>query len=111
MATYKSLKSSREFRRIMSTGRGWSDSRLVIKLSPGQTTQNRIGIVVSKKVGGAVVRNRVRRRIKEIFRQKTLKEGYDIVIIARQAAREANYHQLAESSRRLTGRAGLVIQG
>lgn len=110
MATYKSIKNSREFRRIMSAGRGWSDSRLVIKMSPGQATENRIGIVVSKKVGGAVIRNRVRRRLKEIFRQKTLEKGYDIVIIARQGAREATYLQLTESSRRLAGKAGLVMQ-
>ncbi|MDV2989372.1 MAG: ribonuclease P protein component [Dehalogenimonas sp.] len=110
MAQYYSLKDSREFRRIMNGGRGWSDARLVIKIIPGHSEHNRIGIVVSKKVGAAVVRNRVRRRIKEIFRQKPLEKGYDIVVIARQAARDASYHQLVESAQKLTGRAGLVIQ-
>ena len=102
------IKSSREFRRIMNTGRGWSDRNLVMKRIPSDSSNNRYGFVVSKKVGGAVIRNLVRRRLKEIFRAQILSTGYDIVLIARQAAGSATFAELEHSSRQLARRAGLA---
>ena len=60
------------------------------------TNSNRLGITASKKVGGAVQRNRARRRLKEIYRTNLyrLKKGYDIVIIARTSAVTAEFEKL-----------------
>ena len=110
MEKYRRLKRSEDFRRVMSAGRGWSDHRLVIKKGAGGEACSRVGIVASKKVGGAVVRNLIRRRLKEIMRQLAICPGYDIVVIARQVARKASYEELAQSVHKLTGRAGLVIK-
>lgn len=57
---------------------------------------NRLGLTVGGKVGGAVVRNRIRRRISESFRLMSpqLKQGFDIVIVARARAVEADYRRL-----------------
>ena len=61
--------------------------------------ENRLGITVSTKIGGAVQRNRVRRRLKEIYRlnEQHLKAGYNIVLVARQRSRCAGWKELESS--------------
>lgn len=60
------------------------------------TDKSRLGAVISKKVGKAVIRNRFKRYIREIFRlhRDKLNKGYDIIVIARQSAREASFQIL-----------------
>jgi ribonuclease P protein component len=69
---------------------------------------SRIGFSVSKRVGGAVVRNRVRRRLREIVRAAPLKPGRDIVFIARPASATADYATLDQTARALLAREGLL---
>lgn len=92
----------------MARGRTWADRNLVLKIETNEIGGTRIGIITSKKVGGAVMRNLIRRRLKEIMRSLPLGEGYDIVVIARLPARTAPFSELAQSVRKLTWRAGLV---
>ncbi|MBM3457518.1 MAG: ribonuclease P protein component, partial [Armatimonadetes bacterium] len=61
------LRHRSDYQGLYRAGRGWSHSLLTLQLAPQETGQ-RVGVVVSKKVGGAVVRNRVRRRIREAVR-------------------------------------------
>jgi len=60
---------------------------------------NRLGITVSTKLGGAVQRNRIRRRLKEIYRlnEKIVRKGYSIVIVARQRSKDADWDELQSS--------------
>jgi len=69
---------------------------VVIYCRKNGRTENRLGITVSGKVGGAVVRNRVRRRLKEIYRlsECEMKTGFDIVIVARVKSRHVTYREL-----------------
>lgn len=62
---------------------------------PNGLEHNRFGITVSKKIGNAVKRNKVRRRIYEAFRQyePSLKSGFDIVIVAKASAVEADFER------------------
>lgn len=69
---------------------------------------NRYGFVTSRAVGKAVVRNRVRRRLREAVRPLSLKDGWDIVVIARRSAAEATYRELRESLASLLTRAGVL---
>jgi len=71
---------------------------------------NRLGITVSTKIGGAVQRNRVRRRLKEIYRlsEEKLKSGFDIVIVARIRGRFASYSELQSSVVALFRKLGLL---
>jgi len=73
---------------------------------------NRLGVCVSKKVGGAVVRNKVKRRIKEVFRFINAKPemfcGYDIVIVARNTAGEAGFDDFKRGVEKLFRRHGLL---
>jgi ribonuclease P protein component len=82
----------------------------VLFAAPGSESSTRVGISVSKRVGGAVVRNRVKRRVREIMREQlsSLKPGFDLMIVARQESATASYTDLAEALTRLLVRAALV---
>ncbi len=70
---------------------------------------NRMGLTVSTKLGHAVVRNRVRRRLREIVRlnEDKLAEGFDFVIVARSAAVEAEFSALTKAFLTLTDKLGM----
>ena len=69
---------------------------------------NRLGVSASKKVGCAVVRNRVRRLIKENMRLKQLPLGYDMVVVVRAAAADADFYQIKDSLNNLLDRHKIV---
>jgi ribonuclease P protein component len=75
---------------------------------PNDLGWTRCGFSVSRRVGNAVRRNRVKRRLREIMRKTSLKAGWDIVVIARPSAGESGYRALAEELNRLLGRGGLL---
>ena len=83
-----SLKQNRAFRAVYGRGKSFANRLLVMYVLQGAPETNRLGVTVSRKVGGAVTRNRVRRLIKENFRQSEpdIVIGYDMVIVARAAA-------------------------
>ena len=90
------LKENYEFRRVYAKGRTGVTQCLVVYCRPNRSGRNRLGLTVSTRLGHAVVRNRIRRRLREIFRLRgpELKGGYDIVIVARARAVKADYHEL-----------------
>ena len=91
-----SLKLNHIFRRLYRKGQSAANGYLVLYCHKNGSRQNRIGLTVSAKLGHAVVRNRVRRRIREIFRlsQGKMKQGYDCIVVARTRAAHADYWEL-----------------
>jgi ribonuclease P protein component len=79
-----------------------------MKAMPNGSSLSRYGFSVTKKVGKAVRRNRVKRLLREIMRGQTLKPGWDIVFMARSAAVDADYHQLERAMTKLLARAQLL---
>lgn len=79
-----------------------------MKATPNGLGISRYGFAVTKKVGKAVQRNRVKRLLREIMRLQSLKSGWDIVFIARSVAVNADYHQLEQVVTRLLARAQLL---
>lgn len=81
----ESLKKRQAFKQVYSRGRYAADTLFVVYALANETNQNRLGLTVSKKVGNAVVRNRVKRWLKESYRlvANELQIGHDLVIIAR----------------------------
>ncbi len=107
-----SLKQNHIFQRLYRT-QGMADGFLVLYARRNRTGISRVGFTVSKKLGHAVVRNRTRRRLREIYRlnEDRLLPGYDIVIVARTRAVDAPFNKLTASFLKLAGKAGLIREG
>ena len=102
------LKSSGDFAAVRRDGRSRADGLLVLVSRPNNLDVTRFGFIVSKRVGNAVIRNRVRRRLKEAARLSQVKYGWDLVFITRQRASSADYHQLSGSVKKLLTRANVL---
>ena len=96
MKSTTTIKENYEFRRMYAKCKSGVSSCLVVYYRKNRLGHNRLGVTVSTKLGHAVVRNRVRRRIREIFRlsQGKMKQGYDIIVVARTRAAHADYWEL-----------------
>ena len=94
-----SLKKNYEFKRLYNKGKSAASQCAVVYCRRNGKAENRLGVTVSAKLGGAVQRNRIRRRLKEIYRQNEgdLKSGYDIVIVARMRSRYAEFREIESS--------------
>jgi len=84
---------------------------LVLVYRKNGTKGNRIGFSVSKKYGNAVARNKIRRRLKEIVDRERLKlkTGYDMILVVRKNARDADFDQLRQAVGALYKKAGLYM--
>lgn len=104
------LKKNSDFRRLYAKGKSAVTPCLVLYARPNRLGENRIGYTVSVKLGHAVVRNRVRRRLREIYRLNTprLRPGYDLVVVARSRAVGAPYRKLEASFLRACEELGLT---
>ena len=110
MVFTQSLKQNHLFRLLYRRGKSSVGRSLVIYCRKNGLSYNRLGITAGTKVGHAVVRNRIRRRIREAYRlsEDSYRRGYDIVIVARSRAAEATYQELARSLRLQSERLGLI---
>lgn len=90
-------------------GRSWSHPLLVLIACPNQLEQTRVGITAGKSVGGAVVRNRAKRRLRETVRlaASQLAIGWDVVLIARPNLAKADWDAVIEAVSQLIARAKL----
>ena len=106
------LKSNRDFRRTYRKGKTCAASTLVFYCRKNGTQQNRLGITTGTKVGMAVVRNRIRRRIRAIYRlhETELKTGFDLVVVARVRAADATYAQLEKDFLKLAKHMDLMCE-
>ena len=104
-----SLKLNHIFRRLYQ-GAGQANSFLVLYARKNRTNTNRVGITVSKKLGHAVVRNRVRRRLREIYRlnEEKFLPGWDIVVVARTRAIDCRFDALTRAYLSAAAKAGIL---
>lgn len=105
------LRQQRDFDRLRREGRAERHPWLILSHAPNQGQPSRFGFVVGRRVGKAVQRNRVKRRLRECVRTllPRLKPGYDVVMIARVAVVGQTYHDLFEVVTALSRRAGLLL--
>lgn len=102
------LTNRAQYTLVYRQGKVWAGSLLVMKAMPNGSSLSRYGFAVTKKVGKAVQRNRVKRLLREIMRLQSLKPGWDIVFMARSVAVDADYHQLKRALTRLLAQAQLL---
>lgn len=111
-AAYDVIKASPDFQRIARQGRKWSGPAFIMQiLFTGENAGFRLGLTASKKVGNAVMRNRAKRRLREMVRLflKTKKlSGFDMVLIAKTAA--ASHDFAAMNAEFQTGLSALKVQ-
>ena len=104
-----SLKLNHIFQRLYHTS-GQANGYLVLYARKNRLDHNRVGITVSKKLGKAHIRNRVRRRFREVYRlnEEAFLPGWDIVIVARSRAIDADFAKLTAAFLQLADKAGLL---
>lgn len=104
------LRRSSDFQRVRATGRSWTNRLLVLIVSANDLNQVRVGVTASRRVGGAVVRVRARRLVREAMRPwlRSMCGGWDVVFVARKPLANASYQDVAQAVAQLLGRAGLL---
>ncbi len=105
-----SIKRNRDFKSLYRSGKSSVDPYLVVYCRKNRRGESRLGISVGTKVGKAVCRNRVRRRIREAYRlsERRIRPGYDIIVVARVRAAAAAYRDIETSLLNLCGKLGLL---
>lgn len=102
------LKTRAQYSLVYSSGKTWANELVVMKILPNQLGVTRVGFSVGKRIGKAVVRNKVRRLMRESVRTLNIRSGWDIVLIARKGAAIADYHNLKEAISGLLKQARLL---
>ena len=108
MVKILALTKRAQYLNVYKSGKAWADNPVVIKALPNGLDLSRYGFSVTKGLGKAVMRNRIRRLLREVSRLAPIKPGWDIVFIARLSAKNADYHQIRDSVNRLLTRACLL---
>lgn len=106
-----SMKENKDFRRLYASKNNCVTPNFVIYCKRNRLEVNRLGLTVSTKLGCAVIRNRIKRRIREVYRinEHRLKKPYDIVIVARARAGVSKYSYLANDFDAAVSKLGLLI--
>lgn len=106
------LRTTRDFAALQGAGKTRSHPLLLVRFVRNDRGQTRFGLSTGKRIGGAVVRNRVRRRLREALRatDPSLRPGWDVLIVARPPAATASFAELSEA---LVGllKAGGIVEG
>ena len=103
------LTKRAQFGLVYDEGSSWVSKMMVMKTLPNGLDLSRYGFADSRREGKAVVRNRIKRLLREVLRQTTLQPGWDIIFIARSPAARTDYASLRKSVRDLLFRAGLLV--
>ncbi|MBN1375834.1 MAG: ribonuclease P protein component [Dehalococcoidia bacterium] len=109
MAKRLALTRRAQFLAVYESGKASADNFVVVKAIPNGLDVTRVGFSVTKGLGKATVRNRIKRLLKENVRVFGITNGWDIVFIARRSIVNADYHQLTLSLVKLLRRAGLLV--
>ncbi|MBX3011001.1 MAG: ribonuclease P protein component [Caldilineaceae bacterium] len=104
------IQENRRFQEIRQQGKSYSSELLVMCVLPNELPYSRFGFSINARIGGAVIRNRIKRRLREAIRlrMEMIVPGWDVVLIARRPIRCADYHQMDAACARLLRRAHLL---
>jgi ribonuclease P protein component len=108
------LRANADFQRLRREGRALHHPLLVMSILGNELEHSRFGFAVGRKIGEAVERNRIKRRVREAVRLRMrngeIAVGWDVVFIARYPIREATFHQVDQAIGLLLRRAGLLSE-
>jgi ribonuclease P protein component len=103
------LKKNSQFSLVYDEGQSWTCREIVLKALMNGLDSTRFGFVISHRLGKAVARNRIKRRLREITRLTPAQPGWDIILIARIPAASLDYQGLEKSVKKLLVKAGLIV--
>lgn len=103
------LRKNMEFKEVYKEKNNFWNRNLILYIKKNRTEDTRIGISITKKVGNAVVRNKLKRRINELNNAYigNLKDGYDIVIIPKKNAIDLSFKDLESALKHIYKLAGV----
>lgn len=104
------LRAAKDFAALQRSTRSRAERLLVVRMAANDQGRTRFGIATGRRIGGAVVRNRVRRRIRESLRALVprLEIGWDVLIVARPDSATASLAELAGTLERLLDKVGVL---
>lgn len=102
------LTGNKRFSQIHQEGSSAANRFLVIRFLPNGLDRSRFGFITSKRIGNAVVRNKVKRRLREAVRRSRVRAGWDAVFIARTGVEKVGYRELQQAANSLLRRSQLV---
>ena len=110
LSRHQRLTHRSDFTETFSQGRHWVGRRMVVWVRRGPGACQRLGVVASRKVGGAVARTKAKRRLREVYRHRRhlLKPDIDVVIVARRAILKAKHTEVEEEFQNLVAKANLL---
>ncbi|MTI49789.1 ribonuclease P protein component [Sporosalibacterium faouarense] len=113
MNNYESLRNNKDFRNVYDKGKSFANRYLVMFYLKNNMEISRVGFSVTKKLGNAVVRNKVKRRMKESYRinSNKFRNGYDIVFLSRVKAKDANFKEIESAILHIGKLAKLIKKG
>lgn len=108
MKRFNSIKKNEDFRKLYNNGKSYANKYLVMYIVKSE--KSRIGISVSKKVGNSIVRHRITRLIREVFRLNcnNFNCENDIVVVARVKSKDAGYHEIENAFLNLCYRHNII---
>jgi ribonuclease P protein component len=102
------LTSTTEFRRVRRTGNSYAHPLVLLIASPSTGEQSRCGVTASRAIGGAVARNRAKRRMRAALREINIGPGWDLILVARPGLGEAPWPELIDAVQDLLAKAGVI---
>jgi ribonuclease P protein component len=104
------LTNSNDIQRVRGLGKSFSHPLVVLVVLPNDMTLSRIGVIASRAVGGAVQRNRAKRRLREAIQPllASIEPGWDLILIARQSVGQARFEKIQSALAALLQRASLL---
>ena len=106
-----SLKKTEDFKKVYDEKKSYATKNIVLYILKNvEMESNRLGISVSKKVGNSVVRHKLKRLMREVFRKNldSIYDGYDFVVVFRVGSHETNFFELNDDFLKLCKRHGIV---
>lgn len=108
------LRASADFVRLRREGRTQVHPLLVVSVLANDLAYSRFGFAVGRRIGNAVTRNRIKRRMRESvwvkLRKNEIEPGWDVVFVARHPAQKASFHQVDKAIGLVLRRAGLLTE-
>ncbi len=104
------MRKNKNFQAVYRAGKSYANRMAVLYILPNKTSSRRIGFAAGKRLGGAVVRNRVKRLLREAYRlhQELLVTGFDLVLVGRQGIKEAKLPAVVRAFLDLCARAKII---